>query len=175
MQQKIDKEAFQHLLEFRSELFTQFTTKRIQHVEFGYRTYFFFKQHHYKFIKKAHDVNSVLFNYYYWTSCIERRTTVERQLEKYQVASEERLAQICLTYVRRRNQMVRRLLYEFSELINIEYMSVVHGDLVEVKIKEFEHPIYCNKEVVDRLKISKILIKKSIQPYYLPFLVYQIK
>lgn len=175
MQQKIDKDTFHHLINYRAELFNLFTTKRIQSVEFGYRTYFFFKQHHYKFIKKAHDINSVIFNYYFWTSCIERRTTVERQLEKYQVASEERLAQICFMYIRRRNQMVRRLLYEFDDQITVEYMHIVHGDLVEIKLKEFDHPIYCNKEVVDRLKMTEIPIKKSVHPYYLPFLVYQIK
>lgn len=170
----ITTENFNEIIQFRIHLLRDYQLKKISAQSFANRSYLFFRQKRLKFIKKAHDINSVIFNYYFWTARIERRVYIERELSEYGCSSAERLEQIISIFIRRRNQMVRRLLHEFDDVITIEYAKIVFDDLVEVKIKEFALPFYCNKEVLDRIKIDVLNIEKSTYEHYLPFLNYKI-
>lgn len=171
-----NKETIQikEVLDFRVALFREYRTGKIPAATFANRTYNHFSQYRMKFVKKAHDMASVIFNYLYWTSQIERRIYIERELASYGCADENQLEQLLSLFIKRRNQMFRRLLYEFSDQVTIEQAHIVVEDIVEIKLKEFDQPFYCNREVLDRLRINILRIGPSLQPYYLPFISYKI-
>ena len=166
------------LLEYRAMLDEQLLKNKISPINYAYRTYFYFRQNRLKFIKKAHDINSIIFNYIFWLSRIERRVMVERELYEIDpgISSMERLDEINFFFNRRRNQMVRRLLVEFEDEIEILYVKLVHQDSVELKvaIQDREMIFYANKEVFDRLKIPVDSLSKSEKLFYLPFLFFDL-
>lgn len=170
----MNNEDFIEVINFREQMLKDYILNKISAQSFANRSYSFFRQKRLKFIKKAHDLNSVIFNYYYWTARIERRIYIERELAEYGCSSSDKLDQIISIFIRRRNQMVRRLLYEFDDVITLEYAKIVFEDLVEVKIKEQSLPFYCNKEVLDRIKIDILNIERSKLEIYLPFLNYKL-
>lgn len=182
----ISTDKLKEILDFRSQLFKDYRTGKISASTFANRSFNHFTQYKFKFVKKAHDLPSVVFNYLYWTSKIERRIYVERELAQYGCSDENQLAQLLSLFVKRRNQMFRRLLYEFGKddvspedqekgnYIEVESAFIVIEDLVEVKLKGYDHIFYCNKEVLDRLKIKILQYGQSSQSYYLPFIHYKI-
>lgn len=163
-------------LDFKLNLFDQYKKNKISHVAFGHRTVFFFRQKRIKHITKSHDYHSILLNYFFWTARIEKWITAERELSKLEmgVDNEDILNEIILKYVKKRNKMVIRLFHECSDQIEVESLFLVHDDLVEIKIKNLVIPIYCNKEVLDKLKIKVPLYQHSNYSFYLPFLSYKL-
>ena len=166
------------LLSYRNRLDEQLLKGKISPINYSYRTYFYFRQQRLKFVKKAHDINSIIFNYIFWLSRVERRVMVERELYEIDpaISSMERLEEINFFFNRRRNQMVRRLLVEFEDEIEILSAKIVHQDSVELKlwIKEKELIFYANKEVFDRLKIPVENLSLGERKFYLPFLFFDL-
>lgn len=165
---------FQELLNFRVELFDQYEKNKISPEDFGNRSFNYLRQNRIKFVKKAHGLEDIVLNYHYWSSRIERGVSVERELERYGVASEELLNKKLFMLVKRRDQMVRRLLLECLEEVEVEYCNLVHEDLVEIKILEYKLPFYCGKEALDKIKFRVDQVKNSEFSYYLPFLFYSL-
>lgn len=171
----IDSKTLFDIVDFRDELYINFLKGKVSMESFANRSYFYFKQLRLRHVKKAHDLESIVFNYLYWTANIERRVYLERELIKLESGSAERLNEIISNYIKRRNQMVRRILYEFDEFIEIESMKIVYEDLVELKFKQFKIPFYCNKEALDKIKINVTKIENSRFEEYLPFIIFKIK
>lgn len=167
----------QEILNFRIQLFKDFKTGKISAETFANRSSNYFNQYKIKYVKMAHDLPSVVLNYLFWTAKIERKIFLEHEIARLNPAlsDEIKLEQGLSIYRKRRNQMFRRLLYEFENQVQIESASIIVDDIVEIKLKEFQQPFYCNKEVLDRLKMgSELNYGTSIQPFYLPFVVYKI-
>lgn len=169
----IEKNLLYDIVAFRDILYRDFLKGKVSPESFANRSYFYFKQLRLRHVKKAHDLESVVFNYLYWTANIERRIFLERELVKLESGSEDRLNAIISNYLKRRNQMVRRMLYEFEDLLEIESIKIVFEDLVELKFKQFLIPFYCNKDALDRIKINVTKIENTAYELYLPFIIFK--
>ena len=184
---KIDDYDFESFIYFKVFSFKEYQNNKISPIEFANRTYFFTRQNRgMKVVKKAHDIKSILFNYFYWTARIERHSIIERQLQKYGCASAEILNHILATYIRRRNQMIGRLFREFRDEIKIRECKNIYEDIVELHIDytnkesgEWENlqlPIFCQREVLERLKVHiDFKIGKTDYKFYLPFIIYSME
>lgn len=174
----ITKNALLNLIAFRNELDINLIKGKISPINYAYRTYFFIRQNRLKFVKKAHDLESVVFNYLFWLSRIERRVMIERELFSINpsIASADKLDEINFFFNRRKNQMVRRLLVEFEDQIKIEKAQIIFQDVVEliVNFGEYTIPLYVNKDILDRLKIEVQPINKSVKDFYLPFIFFDL-
>lgn len=174
----MNKETISDLISFRNELDANLLKRKISAINYSYRTYFYIRQNRLKFIKKAHDVYSVLFNYLFWLSRIERRVMIERELHLISpsIASSDKLEEINFFFNRRKNQMARRLFVEFEDIIKIHKAQLIFQDVVEltISIDEFELSLYVNKEVLDRLKIEVLPLNKSSRDFYLPFIFFDL-
>lgn len=174
----IDKQVLSDLIGFREGLDTDLLKGKLSPINYAYRTYFYFRQNRLKFEKKAHDLNSVVFNYLFWLARIERRVMIERELFSINpiIASAEKLEEINFFFNRRKNQMVRRLIVEFSDEISIEKAQLVFHDIVELEINfgDYKMNLYVNKEVLDRLKIDVKPLNKGSREFYLPYLFFDI-
>jgi hypothetical protein len=169
-------EDFNKLIKFKEDNYNLFLKNKVDPIEFGYKTYFFIRQTRMKPEKKPHDLNSIVFNYLYWMSNIERNITAERVLAKYNVDSIDKLNEINLKYSRRTNQMLRRILYECSEEITIESIKLIVNDLVEIKLKEFTFPFYAKRETLERIKVEiPENYEESLYKKYLPYVYYTFK
>jgi len=169
----VDNEDFDKIINFKIESYDLFLKGKIDPVEFGYKTYFFLRQNRMKPIKKPHDLQSIVFNYFYWLARIERNITAERVLAQYKVDSIDKLNEINFKYLRRTDQMVRRILYECSDEVNIETIKLVINDIVEIKFKEINFPFYVKKEVLERIKFDiPEDYEESIYRKYLPYISY---
>lgn len=166
-------EDYNKLLEFKKEQYELFLKNKVHPVDFGYKTYFFLRQNRLKAEKKPHDLKSIVYNYFYWMARIERNITAERELEKYGVHSIDKLNEINFKYVRRADQMVRRVLYECSDQVEIETIKLIIHNIVEIKFKNIDFPFYVSKEVLERIKIKvPNYYSKSDFTKYLPYVSY---
>ena len=169
----IKDEDFNKVLNFKIEQYNLFLKNKVHPVDFGYKTYFFLRQNRLKAEKKPHDLKSIVYNYFYWLSRIERNITAERELAKYGVESVDKLNEINFKYIRRTDQMVRRILYECSDQVKIESIKLIIHNIVEIKFREFDFPFYVSKEVLERIKVVvPENYSKSDYVKYLPYISY---
>ena len=167
---KTDKKTLQKLEEiraYRRDLFDKLLAKKLTVEDFANSGFMFLQQNKIKPIAKAHDVASVLLNYYYWAMQIERKVAVERQLIKLGVGSWEKFQQLAEVYIKRRDQMVRRLIWELNHPVKDSYM--VFDDTIEL-ILESGECVFSTKESLDKIKFKVSKIKQSSIPYYMPIL-----
>lgn len=149
------REQFEKLLQGKSNI-----------EEFANSCFMFLIQNKVKPTPKAHDKSSIILNYYYWLIQIERKVAIERQLIKLQVGSWEHFQRLSEVYVKRRDQMVRRLVWELN--LKPEDAYLVFDDTIEV-IMDSE-VFYSTKESLDKVKLRIDKIKKSALPFYMPIL-----
>lgn len=153
------------LLDFRQQLYKKLVTKKISLEDFVYGCYNFIKQKRLKPIVKAHKREDILFNYLYWQIHIEKKTINERMLIYQGLGSPERLESVNFMYVKRRDQMVRRLFFELDEKFVDAYL--VFDDYVEIILNDGMN-IYTTVESLSKIKTQITQIRKSQFLEYLP-------
>lgn len=169
MQKKHSKalEDLEKIRLHRLDLFQKLLSKKLTSEEFAHSCFQFILQHKIRPVAKAHDMESIILNYYYWLILIERKVAIERRLIELGVGSVEKAAELTEIYIRRRDQMVRRLIWEHNQEIKDAY--VIFGDTIELVTPEGEF-FYSSKESLDKIKffVEKIGISKI--SYYLPIM-----
>lgn len=166
----VDKETFEiysKLIDFRQEQFTKLLSKKSNEEDFANACFQYMIQNKIRPIAKAHDKYSILLNYYYWTILIERKVSIERRLIELDLGSETKFRELTDVYVKRRDQMVRRLVWELKEPVKNSY--IVFNQTIEILLESGDI-IYSSKESLDKVKIFIDLMGKSKIPYYLPIL-----
>src|SRR5690606_1065297 len=108
----LPEENYHKLLAFRQDLFNNMLSGKVSAEDFANGCFQFLIQNKIRPIAKAHDLHSVLINYYYWLIQIERKLAVEKQLIAYGFGSETKFRELTEVYAKRRDQMVRRLVWE---------------------------------------------------------------
>lgn len=160
------------LTSFRKDLFARMLAGKATAEEFANGSFQFLIQNKIRPIAKAHDLHSVLINYYYWLIMIERKLAMEKRLIDLGVGSETKFRELTDVYVKRRDQMVRRIVWELRTPIKEAY--IVFGDTVELILDSGEI-VYSTKESLDKVKFEVNNLGKSKNPYYLPILEISIK
>lgn len=158
---------FNKIISFRRDYFEQIAKGKASPKEFGDYCYQFILQQKIKPIAKAYSREAVLLNYYYWTIHIERKLSVERKLIELGVGSEEKFRELSQVFVQRRDQMVRRLIWEIEEEVIKSY--IVFRDTVEIVLKSGEI-LYSSKESLAKVKMDVSTMGKSLNIDYLPIL-----
>lgn len=159
------KHPYEELNEFRSSKLRQLFDQRVSVSDFIHGSFNFLKQNKLKPIVKAHKRNDVLFNYMYWTIQIERRVEIERELIEYELGNVQLLLQASEVYAKRRDQMVRRLLWELEEEIKECY--IIFDNIVEIVLKD-GIILHCSKDCLYKVRVAVSQINESKIPYYLP-------
>lgn len=167
MAKKTALENYRQIKEFRADLFSKLLSKKITIEEFANASYMFLLQNKIRPVAKAHDHYAVLCNYYYWLILIERRAATERRLMSQGLGSEQTFRELTDVYAKRRDQMVRRLLWELNLPFKKAY--VVFRDVVEIEMESGEI-LYSTNDSLEKIKINISNIGLSKMPYYLPIL-----
>jgi hypothetical protein len=168
----LPEENYKKLLAFRNDLFENVLSGKASSEDFANGCFQFLIQNKIRPVAKAHDLHSVLINYYYWLIQIERRLANERRLIEYGVGSEMKFRELTEVYCKRRDQMVRRLVWELKLPVKEAY--IVFRDTVEVILASGEI-LYSSKESLDKVKFEVEQMGKSKIPMYLPILEITIK
>lgn len=168
----LPEENYQQILAFRQDLFNRMLGGKASAEDVANGSFQYLLQHKIRPIAKAHDLYSVLLNYYYWLIMIERKLAVERRLIQAGVGSESKFRELTEVYVKRRDQMVRRIVWELRTKVVEAY--IVFGDTVEL-VLESGDVLYSTKESLDKVKFEVNHMGKSKIPYYLPLLDISIK
>lgn len=155
------------ILKYRQDLFTQLLAKKINSEDFANSFFQFLLQKKIKPVAKAHDLHSLLLNYYYWLSQIERKVAIERRLIEWNAGSVEKLFDLIEVYSKRRDQMVRRLIWELD--LPIKKFYLVFGDTAELQLEDGQL-LYSSKESLEKVKINVDKMENSLLPYYLPLI-----
>ena len=159
------------ILNLRKEIFNDYMKKKMSYNFVGNRTYMFIQQYKIQYVKKAYAVDDIVLNYFYWQAHIERRVAVERVLTDLEVHSIDRLNHVLFLYKRRRDQMVRRMFIEGN--LEAEEMKLIGDDLVEIKFKGIDFPVFSSRSSLKKIKINVKFIKNTGNPCYLPFIIYE--
>lgn len=155
------------LLEYRKDLFKRLSLKKINYYDVNNMSFHFLLQYKYRNIPKCHDYFGVLLNYYYWTIRIERNVAIERLLIKDDLGSPERLKNANEYNELRRDQMLKRLIKEFS--LPIEKILIIGENLIEIHSDGLIY--YGTLSVLDGLKnLTAPQISLTKNPFYLPFI-----
>ena len=167
MAKKSALENYKQIKEFRNDLFNKLLSKKITNEEFANASYMFLLQNKIRPTAKAHDHYAVLCNYYYWLILIERKAATERRLMSQGLGSEQTFRELTQLFSTRRDQMVRRLLWELN--IPIKQAYVVFRDVVEIVLESGEI-LYSTSDSLSKIKININNIGLSKIPHYLPIL-----
>ena len=168
----IPEENYQKIVDFRQELFNRMNAGKATAEDFANGSFQFILQNKIRPTAKAHDLFSVLTNYYYWLILIERKLAMEKRLIEYGVGSESKFRELTDVYVKRRDQMVRRIVWELR--VKVKEAYIVFGDTVEL-VLESGDILYSSKESLDKVKFEVNEMGRSKIPYYLPILEISIK
>lgn len=156
-----------HLKKMREESWTKVQDNKLSIDDFIHGSFNFLRQYRYKPIVKAHSLDAVMFNYYYWMIHLERKILMEKELMKMNLGSEDFLNKVMFMYIKRRDQMVRRLLWEMK----VEFVDyyLIYKDIVEIRLKNGEF-IYSSQENLEKIKMETKDIKPSKNPSYVDLL-----
>lgn len=168
----LPEENYRKIVEFRQELFSRMLSGKANEEDFANASFQYLIQNKIRPVAKAHDLYSVLTNYYYWLIMIERKLAMEKRLIDYGVGSESKFRELTDVYVKRRDQMVRRVVWELR--VPIKEAVIVFGDTVEL-VLESGDILYSSKESLDKVKFEVNQLGRSKIPYYLPILEISIK
>lgn len=166
------EENYYKILAFRQDLFKNMLSGKASSEDFANASFQFLIQNKIRPIAKAHDLYSVLVNYYYWLIQIERKLAVEKRLIQYGVGSELKFRELTEVYAKRRDQMVRRLVWELQQ--PVKSACIVFRDVVEIVLESGE-VLYSSQESLSKVKIQVEDLGRSQIPYYLPILEISIK
>lgn len=168
----LPEENYQKILNFRQDLFEKMKSGKASGEDFANGCFQFLIQNKIRPVAKAHDFYGILVNYYYWLIQIERKLAIEKRLMDYGVGSELRFRELTDVYAKRRDQMVRRLVWELKVPVKEAY--IVFRDTVELVLESGE-VLYSSKESLDKVKFTVEQMGKSKISYYLPILEISIK
>ena len=168
----IPEENYQKIVDFREELFNRMLAGKATAEDFANGSFQFILQNKIRPTAKAHDLFSVLTNYYYWLILIERKLAMERRLIEYGVGSESKFRELTDVYVKRRDQMVRRIVWELR--IPVKEAYIVFGETVELVLDSGDI-LYSSKESLDKVKFEVNEMGRSKIPHYLSILEISIK
>lgn len=157
-------EHYTDLKRHRDEAWKKVLDKKLSLDDFVYASFNYLQQQRYKPFVKAHDRESILFNYLYWIIHIERKILIEKKLIEMNLGSEEMLNKVLIIHTKRRDQMVRRLLTESGEKVKKAYL--VFKDTVEI-VLESNEIVYSSLENLEKANITVAEQSKSAQNYYL--------
>lgn len=156
-------EMYQDLKRLRDESWRKVLDQKLSLEDFVYTSFNFLRQQRYKPLVKAHDRESIMYNYFYWMVQIERKILMEKELIKMDLGSEDLLNKVLFMHIKRRDQMVRRILWERNEKIKDHYL--IFDDTVEI-VMESGEILYSSQENLEKIKIKVSDIKKSQNPEY---------
>ena len=162
------KENLDNFMNFRNEKLIRLHEGKISHKDFSDATFNYFYQNKLKQSAKAHDVDAIIFNYFYWITQIERRAIKERVFIEKDLGSIENFYKITEMFVRRRDQMVRRLIEKLNLEVHDSYL--VFGTTIEIIFKDLPYLFHCQKETLDKINLETTKIKKSKLEAYIPLL-----
>lgn len=156
-------EMYYDLKKLRDEAWLKVLDKKLSLEDYVYTSFNFLRQQRYKPLVKAHDKESIMYNYIYWMIQIERKILMEKELIKMKLGNEDLLNKVLFMHVKRRDQMVRRILGERGEKVKALYL--VFDDTVEI-IMESGEILYSSQENLEKIKIEVKDIKRSQNPAY---------
>lgn len=158
---------YRELLEFRSTMYKRFLENKITLTDFVFGSFNFLNQKKIRHIPKPTCREHVLVNYLFWQIHIERKVILERRLIELKLGSQERLDNAIFMYVKRRDQMIRRLFFDLKEPMKDAY--IVFNDTIEVVLND-GIIVYTTLDSLTKIKvdIDKLKFKKSAQPHYIP-------
>lgn len=155
------QDLYSDLKKHRHSCWQRVVERKMTPQDFVFTSFNYLRQQRYKPIVKAHDRNSIMYNYLYWLIQIERKIVMERQLMDMNLGDEDLLNRVIFMYIKRRDQMVRRILWEKKEKVKDAYL--VFGDTVEILLESGEI-LYSSLENLEKIRIVIKDVKKSIQP-----------
>jgi hypothetical protein len=161
------EENYRKLLAHRQELFRNMAVGKASGEDFANSSFQFLLQNKIRPVAKAHDLYSVLLNYYYWLIQIERKLAVEKRLIEYGVGSVLKFRELTEVYLKRRDQMIRRIIWELKVPVKSAY--IVFGDTVEIELERGDI-LYSSQESLGKVKFDVETLGKSKNPRYLPIL-----
>lgn len=161
------KELYNDLKKIRDEAWQKVSDNKLSLEDFVYTSFNFLRQQRYKPLVKAHDRESIMYNYIYWSIQIERKILMEKELIKLSLGSEDLLNKVLFMHTKRRDQMVRRILWERGEKVKDHYL--VFKDTVEIVLESGE-VLYSSQENLEKIKIKVEDIKRSKNPVYIQLL-----
>lgn len=161
------EENYRKLVAHRHELFRNMLAGKATGEDFANSSFQFLIQNKIRPVAKAHDLYSILVNYYYWLIQIERKLAVEKRLIEYGVGSVLKFRELTEVYLKRRDQMVRRIVWELKEPVQSAY--IVFGDTVEI-VLESGDILYSSQESLGKVKFNVESMGKSKIPRYLHIL-----
>lgn len=158
------RDLYLEIKKLREESWAKVKSGKMTLEDFVYTSFNYIRQQRYKPLVKAHDVESILYNYLYWTIQIEKKIQMERELIQLNLGSEEILNQVLVMYIKRRDQMVRRLIWEKKQPFKAMYL--VFNDTVEILMDNGD-VIYSSQENLDKINMPAKDIQKSKDLAYL--------
>lgn len=165
---KMTNNEYQELFKFRSLMYKRFLDGKISLLDFVHGSFNFLNQNKIRHIAKPTTREQVLVNYLFWQIHIERKVMIERDLIDHKLGSKDWLDQAIFMYIKRRDQMLRRLFFDLQEPIKEAYIIV--DDVVEVVLND-GNIVYTTIESMSKIKVDIQNFKKTIQPKYIPALV----
>lgn len=162
------KEKLEKFSIFRQHQMELLKSGKISLFDFSDATFHYFYQNRQRNKPKANDVHSIVFNYFYWLTQIERRAAKERRLIAYDLGSVDTFFELSDVFIKRRDQMVRRLFDRLNYKLEDAYL--VFGTTIEVKIKGLPFLFYCQKDSLSRSDIEVQKLGPSENPEYIPLL-----
>lgn len=172
---KLTKEQrAKNFLIFRSEKLDMLQAKKISHNDFSELMYGYIHNKKVKNIIKPNDPFSIIFNYYFWMTHIERKCMKERSLLKYDLGSLEEYYRVSEVFRDRRDFMVRRMLERLNYTVKDVYL--VEDTLAEVVFNEIPNTtFFCSIKSLKKSQIEIFKIKSSKIDFYLPLISFNRK
>jgi hypothetical protein len=149
--------------DFRDKKIALLEENKISDEDFANSTFGFVVKHHIKPATKANNRNQVILNYLYWLTFIERKIVLEERLIEAGLGSLEQLNQAVKIYIKRRDKMIYRLIFELKEKPKLCYL--ISPNLVEIVLKDDVH-LYASKSIIDEIGESVSETKSPIDPLY---------
>lgn len=156
---------FNNFINFRKQLYRRFMENKATLADLIHGSFNYIKQHKLKPVARPTNREDVLLNYFYWQIYIERKVMVEISLIDQGLGSKDKLAEVSFMYLKRRDQMIRRLFFDFKEPIKEAY--IIHDDVVEIILNDGTI-LYSTHDSLSKVKIHITNIKKTVQPKYIP-------
>lgn len=157
------KHCYEDLVRYRKESWQRVLDKKLGLDDFVHASFNYLQQQRYKPFVKAHDREAILFNYLYWLIQIERKVLTEKMLFELGLGDIEIVMPVIFMHIKRRDQMVRRILSEKKE--KIAKACIIFDDTVELKLESGEI-LYTSIENLEKIDIFVKDLGKSVQGYY---------
>lgn len=158
---------YQGLFEYRTKRYKLFLDGKISLLDFVHGSFNYLNQNKIRHIAKPATREQILVNYLFWQIHIERKVMLERGLIDQSLGSKEMLEKAIFMYLKRRDQMIRRLFFDLQEPIKEAY--IIFDDTVEVLLHDGTI-VYTTIDSMSKIKVTVQNFKKTAQPKYIPAL-----